>query len=100
VKKQRNRKQAALAKKRRAGRLPRLVSVGRGYRVKVVLVSQLVMQEVADDDEIGVTAGCWIMEEMTIYVDATCSRRQQWETYFHELQHAAHDIAEDNRGGI
>jgi len=66
----------------------------------VFLVSPSHLQEIADDDEPNSSAGCWVTEDVAIYIDNTLTLKRQWETYFHELQHAVHDIAELNRGGI
>lgn len=93
-------RRAAQRRGHRLGALPAKVRIGRGYVVKVAHVTPSHLQEIADDDEPNCTAGCWITEDMTIYIDNSLPLRRQWETYFHELQHAVHDISELNRGGI
>ena len=86
--------------KRRLSRLPAWVHLGRGYKLRVVLVTPTQMQDLLDEDELGGTAACWDDDTYTISVDNTLSRSAQWEAYFHELYHAVHDIAERNRGKI
>lgn len=83
--------------RRRLGRLPKKVSLGRGYTVGVILVTRTQMQEITDDEEKDMTAACWDTDTMTIYVDNSLSRSKMWEAYFHELYHAVHDVAEKNR---
>jgi len=84
----------------RLSKLPALVRLGRGYAVRVLLVAPTQLQEILEEDDPHLAAGCWSIEDYHIYIDNTLSRQRQWETYFHELQHAVHDIAELNRGGI
>jgi hypothetical protein len=94
------RRSRAVTQRRRLGRLPQAVTLGHGYTVRVAMLTQSEMMEVADEDEIGLTAGCWSVEDLTIFIDGTMSRQRQWATYFHELLHAVHDIAENHRGDI
>lgn len=80
-------------------RLPRLVHLGLGYKIKVMLVSQKVLQELADDDgrdEGQSFDGLWMEEAKTIYIDRRLSAAERRATYWHELIHALNDtIAED-----
>ena len=87
---------------KRAGRLPTRVHLGRGYVVQVVFQTPSEMKRDAFPDHDDYTIqGYWSgIDDMKIYIDSTASRKRQWQIYFHELIHAAHDIAEMNRGGI
>lgn len=96
----RRRQQQKQARKARLGRLPKSINLGRGYVVRVFLVTPAQILDMLDGEEKDAVAGFWDDEEFAIYVDSTVSRRRQWEIYFHELQHAVHDVSELNRGGI
>jgi hypothetical protein len=94
------RRQDKAKPKRRAGVLPSVVRLGRGFEVHVVLVSPSELAEIADDEDEHLSAGAWVTEDMTIYIDSTLPRARQWATYWHEMLHAIHDIAELDNGGI
>ena len=84
----------------RLTRLPNQIRLGRGYNVRVALVTPAQLQEILEEDERDVAVACWAVEDMAIYVDGSVGRKRQWAAYYHELVHAVHDIAEINRGGI
>ena len=87
-------------RKSRLGRLPKQIALGRGYVVRVFLVTPTQMAEILEIDDKDTVAGFWDDEEWAIYIDSSLSVKGQWEAYFHELIHAVHDTAEINRGGI
>lgn len=77
-------------------RLPRRVHVGRGYVVQVRLIAHRALADVMgelDKPRDLRSPGGWDVEVMTIWLDRTVSKRIQWETYWHELGHAVHDVA-------
>lgn len=83
----------------RGARLPRRVNLGRGYSVAVRLVSKAELAVVLNEDE-GASAGAWDADKDTIYIRRDLTAKQRWETYWHELVHAIHDIALRDQGGI
>ncbi len=78
-------------------RLPRTVSLGH-YKIHVVLASQTILREVAEEDESSsLYDGCWVPDYKepvfgTIYVDAKLSAKKKWDVFFHELVHAVNDL--------
>lgn len=73
-------------------RIPRRVPLGRGYIVKVLLVSPAALVELCDDEvELGQVEGLWDDDAMTIYIDKTMSLARQWGAYWHEVGHAVND---------
>lgn len=78
-------------------RIPRRVNLGRGYYIKVLLVTQTVIDEVYDDGDS--LDGLWLNElgtgvgrAGTIYIFQGLAAAQRWEVYWHELVHALNDI--------
>jgi len=100
MQKVRRRQQRNRERKARLGRLPKRVNLGRGYVVRIFLLTPSQISDTLEIDEKNTVAGWWDDEEWAIYIDSTVSRQRQWEAYFHELIHAVHDTAEVNRGGI
>ncbi len=84
---------------KRSIRLPRRVNLGRGYLLAVRLVSKAELAVILNEDE-GASAGAWDVDKDTIYIRRDLSAKQRWETYWHELVHAIHDIALRDQGGI
>ena len=84
---------------KRSIRLPRRVNLGRGYSLAVRLVSKAELAVILNEDE-GASAGAWDVDKDTIYIRRDLSAKQRWETYWHELVHAIHDIALRDQGGI
>ena len=83
----------------RHARLPRRVNLGRGYSIAIRLVGKAELAVVLNEDE-GASAGAWDVDTSTIYVRRDLTSKQRWETYWHELVHAIHDIALRDQGGI
>jgi len=87
-------------RKARLGRLPKSIHLGRGYLVKIEIITPTQIAEILEIEEKDAVAGFWDDDDWVIYIDGSVSRKRQWEAYFHELIHAVHDTAELNRGGI
>jgi hypothetical protein len=83
----------------RGARLPRRVNLGRGYSVAVRLVSKADLAVILNEDE-DASAGAWDADQNTIFIRRDLTVKQRWETYWHELVHAIHDIALRDQGGI
>ena len=83
----------------RGTRLPRRVNLGRGYSVAVRLVSKADLAVILNEDE-DASAGAWDADQNTIFIRRDLTAKQRWETYWHELVHAIHDIALRDQGGI
>lgn len=82
----------APAPSRRGHKIPRRIFLGRGYVVKVLLVSPAALVELCDDEvELGQLEGLWDDDAMTVYIDRTLSRARQWGAYWHEFDHALND---------
>jgi len=81
----------------RRARLPKVVHVGLGYKVRIILASQTEIREAFDDDEISLD-GCWVSSEEgypeagVIYIHNKLSSTRKREVYWHELLHAINDI--------
>ncbi len=85
-------------------RLPRLVRLGRGYRVGVALATQEVLREVSGEDDRDLSgyfdsnvAEAPRKRAGAIYVRDRLSIRKKRETYWSGLQHAVIDIADWDR---
>ena len=84
-------------------RLSRTTHVGGGYKVVTKLVTRTQLAQLLDESERpseSWSPGGWDVDSMTIYISKHLSSGKKWETYWHELAHAVHDIALIDRGGI
>lgn len=80
-------------------RLPRTVPVGRGYAIRVALVTKSEMKQAVDDgnDDATPPDGLWaesLGEKYagTIYIGQWLPMPQKWDTYWHEMIHVLNDI--------
>ncbi len=79
-------------------RLPRVVHLGLGYKIKVALVPQSFLRELADDDDEQQNYdGIWLDERKTIYIDKALRASDRREVYWHELIHALNDTVAADR---
>lgn len=82
-------------------RIPRRVSVGKGYYIDVLLVSPNVLKEELEEDEHTADAA-WFNElgprsngkalAGRIMISSRLSTTARWDAYWHELLHAVNDI--------
>ena len=72
---------------RRAKSIPKFVDLPFGYpRIKVKQRSKSQMESYCED-----TDGCWMVDDMTIYVCKSLPVKRKRYVYAHELLHAVHD---------
>jgi len=88
--------------RRKLRQLPSSVQLGRGYVVRVVLLTPSQIREAFEEYEAvaETPAGFWDDDYCAVFVDSTLSLERQWRAYWHELLHAVHDIANLDGGGI
>ena len=76
-------------------RLPFVQWIG-PFRISVVQCSPGKLAEALDEEETPFeerSPGGWVVEDWTIYIDRTLAWREKWETFAHEMAHAAIDLA-------
>ena len=74
--------------------LPRVVHVGRGYRLRVRVMPAKFFRDRYGENLAGTfEASLGKSPAGTLYIRANLSAEQRWVTYWHELMHALHDIA-------
>lgn len=78
-------------------KLPTVVRLGRGYKVKVRLAGAKRIKQLLGCEGVG----CWAdhLHEAkdgiigVIYIDKGLPEAEQWDTYWHELIHAINDVS-------
>lgn len=83
-------------------RIPRRVTVGKGYYIDVILVSPRILKEELEEDE-HTADGAWLNElgprkngralAGRILISTRLTTAQRWATFWHEMIHALNDIA-------
>lgn len=78
--------------------LPRMIVAG-PFRVPVSLITPQTLARYSQTN-VGDCAGLWCPEKSRVYIDKTISLKRQWEVYWHEFQHAVHDLHTIFFGGL
>lgn len=78
--------------------IPRSILAG-PFRLRVSLIQPRTLARYAGVS-VGDVAGLWCPEKQAVYIDQTISLKRQWEVYWHELQHAVHDLHTIFFGGL
>lgn len=93
-----------LLKRREKIPLPARVHLGQRTTVWVKVISPEALAKVYHGEKSATAdrtvAGCWDIEKGTIWISSDLTPRQKWDTYWHELQHAVHDLGLNWKGGI
>jgi Zn-dependent peptidase ImmA (M78 family) len=74
-------------------RIPRTIRLPFGYTIHVRQVSIAEMREAIDlEDEEPVPNGCWVVDDMTIYLQRAMPITRKRYMLCHELEHATTDL--------
>lgn len=75
-------------------RIPKTKDLGFGKKIFIKQVHPDILKAMNCSN----LPGCWMVDDMTIYLDKTINYQYKMETYFHELIHAVTDIEVRSRG--